>query len=318
MRNYADQDYLHARIYAMRGRLLFLRDYASMVREPQTFALKLSDAHDLIEARETLFHEQIAPVIRLVEAYDKYIPIFIAYLRQFEIHNVKILLARASGLESLEQWYDIGPFAILGKELLRKNLSVGEIKSLVANTYLADALQDISSYLYMEINLDITAVRNIYNSSALLSSQAQKDFQDMLVRRTAVLNVVWSCRIKAYYHLNDENVRLYMEKFNKVFGGHMNSQVRVVEEALNQYIEKLRKSGGQEPSAVDIEQHLEQDYYTWISSMFHRDFHSICGVIAYLWLLFYQIKNLLRIIDGRRFGFSAEAILNKIICAERD
>ena len=106
-----------------------------------------------------------------------------------------------------------------------------------------------------------------------------------------------------------------MQKFHNLFGGHAESQVRIVEEELNRHLEQLRKSGGQEPSVVDIERHLEQNYFAWVSSMFHRDFHSIYSVVAYLWLLFYQIRNLFRIIDGRRFGFSAEAILNKLICA---
>lgn len=315
MRNYADQDYLHARIYAMRGRLLSLRDYASMVREQQTFAFKLSVAHDLVEAKETIFREQIAPVIGLVEAYDKYVPLFLAYLRQFETQNAKILLAKAFGKESLKQWYDIGPFATLGKGLLQKNLSLNEIKSLLANTYLADDFKDISSYLRMEIHLDISAAGNLYNSSTSLSGQAKKEFQEMMLKRIAVLTVIWSYRLRGYYHWNDENVRLYMDKFNNLFDGHAASQIRIVEEELNRHLEQLHK-GGQEPSIVDIERHLEQNYYDWVSFMFHRDFHSICCVAAYLWLLFYQIKNLCRIIDGRRFGFSAEAILNKMICKE--
>ena len=48
--------------------------------------------------------------------------------------------------------------------------------------------------------------------------------------------------------------------------------------------------------------------------MFHRDFHSIYCVVAYLWLLFYQIRNLFKIIEGRRFGFSPEVILARIVC----
>ena len=76
MRNYADEDNLHARIYAMRGRLLSLRDYASMVREQQTSALQPFGIRDLVEAKENLFREQIAPVIAIAEAYDKYEPDF--------------------------------------------------------------------------------------------------------------------------------------------------------------------------------------------------------------------------------------------------
>jgi vacuolar-type H+-ATPase subunit C/Vma6 len=314
MRNYADQDYLHARIHALRGRLLLLRDYASMVREQQTSSAKLSGVHGLIEAKEMLFREQIAPVIGLAEAYDKYIPIFLAYLRQYEIHNAKILLAKAAGKESLEQWYDISPFAILEKDLLQKNLSLVDTKSLIANTYLADDFRDTSSSLRMEIQLDISAAGKLYHSSTLFSGEAKKEFQEMALRRMAVLTVIWTYRLKAYYHWNDEQIRSCLEKLNNLFGVNAQSQVRIAEEELNRHLEQLRKSGGQEPSVVDIERHLEQNYYDWVSFMFHRNFHSICCVVAYLWMLFYQIKNLFRIIDGRRFGLSAEAVINKMIC----
>ncbi|PKN88981.1 MAG: hypothetical protein CVU51_02335 [Deltaproteobacteria bacterium HGW-Deltaproteobacteria-1] len=260
MRNYADADNLHARIYAMRGRLLSLNDYASISREQVSD--KIFGNRNMIEAKEILFREQIAPVLSLVEAYDKYAALFLAYLRQYEAHNVKLLLARALGKESLDQWYDIGPFATLNKDLLTKNLSLDEIKSLLADTYLG---------------------------------QAKKEFQEMMIRRIAVLSVIWSYRLRGYYRFHDEQVRSSLKKFHDLFGGHVEPQMRIVEDALNRRIEQLQKSGAQKPSIVDIERHIEQDYYVWVSSQFHRDFHSIYCVIAYLWLLFYQIRNLFRI-----------------------
>jgi len=312
MRNYADADNLHARIYAMRGRLLSLSDYASITREQVSD--KISGNRNMIEDKEKLFREQIAPVVSLAEAYDKYAPVFLAYLRQYEAHNVKLLLARASGKESLDQWYDIGPYSILNKDLLTKNLSLDEIKSLLADTYLACDFKDISSFRRMEIQMDISTARNLYNASALLSGQAKNEFQEMMLRRIAVLSVIWSYRLRGYYRFRDEQIRSYLKKFHDLFGGHVEPHMWIVEEALNRRIEQLQKSGAQKPSIVDIERHIEQDYYAWVSSQFHRDFHSIYCVIAYLWLLFYQIRNLFRIIDGRRFGFTPEAILNKMIC----
>jgi vacuolar-type H+-ATPase subunit C/Vma6 len=312
MRNYADADNLHARIYAMRGRLLSLNDYASISREQVSD--KIFGNRNMIEAKEILFREQIAPVLSLVEAYDKYAALFLAYLRQYEAHNVKLLLARALGKESLDQWYDIGPFATLNKDLLTKNLSLDEIKSLLADTYLACNFKDVSSFRRMEIQMDISTARNLYNASASLSGQAKKEFQEMMIRRIAVLSVIWSYRLRGYYRFHDEQVRSSLKKFHDLFGGHVEPQMRIVEDALNRRIEQLQKSGAQKPSIVDIERHIEQDYYVWVSSQFHRDFHSIYCVIAYLWLLFYQIRNLFRIIDGRRFGFTPEAMLNKMIC----
>ncbi|MGV8073543.1 MAG: V-type ATPase subunit [Syntrophobacteraceae bacterium] len=298
----------------MKGRLLSLRDYASMVREPAANSFKISGAREVIESKETLFREQIAPVIRLAEACYRYTPLFLAFLRQYEAQNAKILVAKAFGKQSLEQWYDIRPFAILDKDLLGKKLSLDEIKTLLADTYLADDFKDISSYRRMEIGLDIGAAGNLYRASMALSPQAKKEFQEILLKRISVLTVIWSWRLRSYYHWSDEKIRLYMEKFHNLFGGHTWSQVGIMAEALNRHLEQLYKDAGKEHSIVDIERRLEQDYYTWISSMFHKDFHSLYCVVAYLWLLFYQIRNLFRIIDGRRFGFSSEAILNKIIC----
>ncbi len=311
MRNYADADNLHARIYAMRGRLLSLGDYASIAREQASD--KISGNRNMIEAKEKLFREQVAPVISLAEAYDKYAPLFLAYLRQYEVQNVKLLLAKAFGQESLDQWYDISPFAFLGKDLLAEKLSLDEIKSLLAGTYLVCAFKDVSSFRRMEIYLDISTVENLYNASAFLSGQAKKEFREMMLRRIAVLTVIWSYRLRGYYLFHDEQIRSSLKKFHDLFGGHVEPQVRIVEEALNQHLGQLQKSGAQKPSIVDIEHHLEQNYYAWVSSLFHRDFHSIYCVMAYLWLLYYQIRNLFRIMDGRRFGFSPEATLNKMI-----
>ncbi|HUN54820.1 MAG TPA: V-type ATPase subunit [Smithella sp.] len=314
MRNYADEDNLHARIYAMRGRLLTLRDYDAMIRDEQRAELKPSGDSDWVEVRENLFREQIVPVIAIAAAFDKYEPLFLAYLRQFETRNAKMLLARAWGKKSLEMWYDTGPFATLDKELLKKNMSPDEIKALIAGTFLPDDLKDDRDYLRMEINLDVSAAMNLYHSSTLLSSGSKKEFQEMALWRIAVMTVIWSYRLKEYYHLSREQIHFYLEKLQNLFDGQAPSHVSLVEEELNRNLEQIRRGGGKEPGVVDIESRLEQGYYDRVSYMFHRDFHSMYCVVSYLWLLFYQIKNLFCIIDGRRFGMQAEAILNKMIC----
>ncbi len=313
MRNYADTANLHARIYAMRSRLLSLGDYASMLRE-QANSTRISTERDLIEAKAILFREQIAPIIGLAEAYEQYTPIFLAFLRQYEAHNAKVLLAKAFGKQSMEQWYDIGPYAILDNDLLREKLSLDEIKSLLAGTYLNGDFKDISSYRRMEIRMDVSAAGNLYRASISISPQAQKEFQDMLLKRIAVLTVMWSWRLRGYYHWSDERIRLFMEEIHDLFGSHVWPRVMIEEKALNRYLDELQKGAGKEPSIVDIERHLDLNYYAWVSSMFHRDFHSLFCVVAYLWMLSYQIRNLFRIIDGRRFGFSTDTILEKLIC----
>ena len=313
MRNYADKVNLHARIHALKGRLLSPGDYASIIREQQANSFNLSAATDLIKTKEFLFREQIVPIVGLAEAYSQYTPLFLAYLRQFEVHNTRTLLARAAGRQSEELWYDISPFAVLGKDLLAQKLSLAETRSLIADTYLDNDFKDISSFRHLEINADICAAGNFYRFAQLLSGEAKSDFQNMMQRRIALLTVVWSYRLRRHYHFSEGKIRFYMRRFHNLFDGYAKSHFRIIEEAQKRHLEQLQKEGGNEASITDIERHLELNFFAWVSSMFHRDFHSICCVLAYLWLLYYQIRNLFRIVDGRRFGFCAEAILGKLI-----
>jgi len=314
MKHYADQDNLHTRLYAMRSRLLSLKDYASIVRDHESFYVKNSGVQDYLEAKEMVFREQIASIIHLAEATSNYAPLFIAFLRQYEVSNVKLLLAKAFGRQSLEQWYDIGPYAILDRSILENKPSLEQIKKTLTNTYMEDVCKDFASYERLEIRADTCTAMNLYSSSAPFSPESRKVFQSFITRRIAILMMIRRWRLKENYHWSGERIRLYLDMFNNLFETPAWPQFRIVEKSLESRLEKLRKSGVQTPTAADIEHHLEHYYYSWISSMFHRDFHSIYCVIAYLQLLYYQIKNLFCIIEGLRFGLSTEAILERIIC----
>jgi vacuolar-type H+-ATPase subunit C/Vma6 len=314
MKDYGDDDYLHARIYVMRGRLFSLRDYTLMARNPESFTDKRSGEFNPVDAKEAVFKEQLSGVISLAEATRKYAPLFLAFLRQYEASNAKIILAKAFGRESLEQWYDIGPYAILEKNLLQKELAPDDIRMLLAGSYLSDVLEDISSYERMEIRVDLCIARDLYTSSSAFLPEDRKAFQDLMLRRVAVMAVIWQRRLREGYGWGEERIRNYLENLLEGLNGRVWPQIRLVQESLEGRLEQMRKSGGQLPTVADVERHLEQYYFRWISTMFHRDFHSIHCVAAYLWLLYYQVRNLFRIIEGRRFGLSPDAVLEGIIC----
>jgi len=314
MRYYADQDNLHTRLYAMRSRLLGLKDYASIVRDKESFYAKSSSVHDYIKSKETVFREQIASIIHLTEATSNYAPLFIAFLRQYEMENVKLLLAKIFDRQCLEQWYDIGPYATLDRSLLENKPSLHQIKEILTDTYMEDLCRDFTSYERLEIRADICAIMDLRASSVSFSPGSRRVFRSFMTKRIAILMMIRRWRLRENYHWSDEQTDRYLDMFNNLFENPAWPQFRMVEKALNRRLEKLRKSGGQTPTAEDIEHHLEQYYYGWVSSMFHRDFHSIYCVVAYLLLLSYQIKNLFCIIEGLRFGLSTEAILERVIC----
>ncbi|MBN1546429.1 MAG: V-type ATPase subunit [Syntrophaceae bacterium] len=315
MRDYADAANIHARIYAMRSRLLSMKDYVSLVRDQkESLYNNNADASEPVESEENVFRDQIAKIFPLAEAYRAYTPLFLAFFQQFEALNAKLILAKAFNLQSLELWYDIGPYAILNQSLLREKANLHNIRLLLTGTYLEDVFEDMTSFEQMESRVDLCAARNLYAASALFTRKAKRDFQELLGRKIAVSAMILSLRLKKTYKWDDEKINSFLERFHDAFGGAVRPQIKIVEKALDRHLEQLRASGAQEPSVVDIDHYLEQYYYNWISSVFHRDFHSISCVVAYLWLLFYQIRNLLRIIEGKRFGFSPELIIGRIVC----
>ncbi len=317
MRDYADEANLHARIYAMRGRLLSLKDYVSLAGRNEALSDPAAAGSDPVAAEEFVFREQIADIIPLAEATGIYAPLFLAFFRHFEALNAKLVLARAYGLQSLEQWYDIRPYAILERSLLRQTTGLQDIRRLLAGTWLADVLEDAAGYEQAEIRVDLCTAKNLQAASALFTGEAKLDFQELMGRRIAVASTILSLRLKKTYRWDDGKIRPFLERFHDTLGEKARPQVKVVEKTLERHLEQLRASGAQEPSVEDAEHYLEQLDYNWISSMFHRDFHSVRCVPAYLWLLFCQIRNLFKIIEGRRFGFSPERIIAGIVCDAR-
>jgi len=313
MRDYADEANLHARIYAMKGRLLSPADYAFLARRPNE--AQRDQPANPAAAQEAVFKEQIAPVMPLVEAAGQYTPLFLAFLRQFEALNAKLILAKAFGLAALEQWYDIGPYALLERRLLDDEVDLQAIRPLLTGSYLADVLDGAVSFEQMEIRVDLCTARNLYVSAALFGKTAKRDFEELIGRRLAVTFIILTLRMKKTYLRDGLKISAFLESFFGPFYGLILSQMKAAERILDMYLAQSRTSGAQEPSAADCEHYLEQQYYNWISNAFHRDFHSISCVVAYLWLLYCQIRNLFKIIEGRRFGFPPERILARLVCS---
>ena len=314
MRDYADEAYLHARIYAMRSRLLTLKDYVSLARSRDDALYDSTGTHDIASLEDALFKEQTSGVISLAEASALYAPLFLAFLRQFEAINAKLILAKAFGLQPLEQWYDIGNYAVLDRSLVSETKTIKILPAVLKGTYLEEAMEDPSSYEQTEIRVDLCSARSMYEASASFPGQSRRDFMEIMGRRIAVISMILSIRLKKTYHWNDEEINSYLARFHDIFEGKTRHQVKLVEKMLRGHLERQKALGGQEPDVVYMEHYLEQNYYNWISTMFHRDFHSVFCVAAYLWLLYYQIRNLFRIMEGKRFGFSPERILTRIVC----
>ena len=305
MRAYADIANLHARICAMRSRLLSDKDYEALMRDPDSFSYP--KVRDPAKAKELLFKDQIGDIIRLAEAVSIYAPLFVAFLRQYEAYNVKQLLSRALGRATQAQWYDIGPYALFERGLLEQSPGLSDLRDRLAGTYLEEAFAGHTDPGHLLIQVDLCAVRDLYNASSSLPRAMQAECRHVIVRRVAVLALVWRIRLRDHYHWPEARIHNYLAATHDLFGRQLVSQTASVREGLSARLAATGR-GSAQPTVSEMEYFLEQEYYRWTLSMFHHDFHSGYGVIAYLWLLFCQIRNLMRIIDARRFDLPAEAV----------
>lgn len=314
MKDYADREYLHTRMYAMRGRLLRLRDYNALLREHEGLSGRSADAHTaMISGKEALFGEQISGVLNLAGATAYHAPLFLAFLRRYEARNLKLLLARAFDREVADQWYDIGRFAILDRGLLEEHLAPKTIERMLTDTWLDGLFAGSVNYDHLLIRLDRLTTSHMLDCAASLDPDDGDFLREIIFMRAAVSMTAWKWRLSVNYGWKDDKIDSYGAVISDLLGDGPAPFVASVEKDLDREMEDLRKQTGSDPGAGDIEHHLEQYYDRWIRHVFYRDFHSICCVAAYLWLLGRQIQNMFTVLEGLRFRLPHEAILERVV-----
>ena len=197
MNPYADKNYLHAKIHALRNQLLRRNDYTKIINAQKphlTFPTLISenDAEDHNKTKEIIFRNQIKKLLIFIESSDCYRTLFKAFLRFFETGNVKLLLAKAFGRTMLiEQWNDISPYNAFEKDLLQRDISQDEFKSLLGSTYLNNAIADDfpTRYEELESRIDFCAVRYFFDFSKEILFPQRSIFQEVMLSPQAKLRV---------------------------------------------------------------------------------------------------------------------------------
>jgi vacuolar-type H+-ATPase subunit C/Vma6 len=321
MNPYADKNYLHAKIHALRDQLLKRNDYIKIINAQKphlAFPTLISetDAEDYSKVKEKIFRNQIKKLLLIIESSDHYKDLFKSFLGFFEAGNVKLLLAKAFGRTMvIEQWNNISPYNAFDKDLLQRDISLDEFKSLLGNTYLNNVIagEFPSKYEELESRIDFYAVRYFFDFSKDILFLQRSIFQEVMLRKVVLLKIVWSFRLRQNYGWDDDKISGHLTSLYDVID-EFNGKAELINKIERQMHNKFHQTSDQIPEVSDIENELERDFWSYIWKNFSRDFHSIYCVISYLWLLFYQIHNLFRIIEGLRFNVSPDIISKKIIC----
>jgi vacuolar-type H+-ATPase subunit C/Vma6 len=327
MRGFADTAYVHAKACGLRSRLLSRSDYQTLL---SGFALdrffpglpSSPGPADCTAIKEELFRRSIRGVLVLAEALEAYRGLFMAFLRLFEARNVKWLLARSLGAAQTDgQWYEIGPYGVFCRGDLDTLQDWETLQRRLRKTYLwrlcAGAGQP--RFETLEGMLDLQCLGSFLSAAQRLNAPDLLIVQECILMRCTLLKVLWAWRLERYYGWERAQARDHV-------GTAIREQGRIDENLRRgrPRLFELRLRGACETEAYPaeqagrgeplFEQHAESMFYGYVRSLARGDFHAIACVVGYLWLLYFEIRNLFLLLDGIRFGLPAETLNTMLIC----
>lgn len=324
---YADKTYLHAKIHALRDQFLKRGDYLEIINAKDAHLafpglISETDAQDHIRTKGIIFRNQIEQILRLVEANNSYRDLFLGFLRFFEANNFRLLLAKAFGRKMvIRQWYDITPYNELERDLLDREITLEGFNALVAGTYLEPVISDDGPHNYEEFEsrIDFCVSASFLGFSKKILFSQRRIFNEIMLMRLVLLKILWSRRLEVNYGWDDTRILSHMDfLFDLIRGVNVREELIInIEKMLERELDRrlrVMESSDTVPEVSDIENELEKYFRSYISKIFSKDFHSIYCVISYLWLVYYQIQNLFRIIEGFRFNVPPEIVYDRIIC----
>jgi len=319
----ADKTYIHAKIHALHASLLSADDYLEIARSGNFHAVfpgspAGKDASDIVQTKEKIFRRQAGIFILLAGLNDFYGEFFRSFLLLFELNNIKSVLLRSYGKNPPPlQWNDVSPCNIIDESCIKRQIPLHELSALFAGTVFSGVMDFDSppSYEALEREVDFVSLKNLLGLGRRLLPADRRIFNNVVLKKIISLKIVWAARSDAYYGSESD-----FRQFDPVdvFGGSTVTSADI--EAVEAEIRKSIKTGYQAPGAhvkkddvPGMELFLDRLFVSHIKRIFSGDFHGICPVISYAWLLYYQIRNLFTVIEGRFLKVDPETIMRRVV-----
>jgi hypothetical protein len=317
-----DRYFKHARINAIHRRLLTMDDYLRIIRSGRFDHLypaagSIGSETDAIRAREIVLHHHIAPLSRLMDISGFYAPLFSAFILLVELPNITALLRRAFGMDSpLLYWRDVSPHGILENSLRDSSISMDELRDLLRDSALAPALDcgDNPSCEELERRLEIHALFNLMNFSGKLAAADRRIFNELMALKMASMRIMFGLRLSGYH---SEQSSFSMTPSWEPSPPRVPPRRKWMRRGKRLAAEIARgfRLFSKDPAQADLpelERFLARLFVIRAGKIFFRDFHSAGSAISYAWLMHYQLRNLLAIIDGLHLKVPPDIMIKRI------
>ncbi|MBN1533024.1 MAG: V-type ATPase subunit [Spirochaetes bacterium] len=322
MNQYATKTYLRAKIQAMRPSLIARGGYDELIRAgapaaafPDLFTAREIPGID--QTRSRLFRRQITPVLRFMEISLHYRPLFGAFLALFELDNIKSLASRAYRRGRIPApWYDVSPWNTVAPVAEEREMAPDDLCDMLAPSPYGRAVEGGAppSYEVLEYRLDFTVVENLIRYAQELPRQEGGVVLETIAWRGLSLRLLWGLRMTAFYGARREDDVPGVEDLTALplpRKAGLPGIEKAIRRAVRARFPCLDRPGIDELAALEL--FLDRLFLLRVAGIFTRDLHGIHPVLSFAWQLYYQIRNLLRIVEGFHYRLPPETIVQRIV-----
>ena len=171
---------------------------------------------------------------------------------------------------------------------------------------------------YLEIAVDLFYFQKLVRLIESQSGQAAADARRFLGRWIAVQNLLWAYRYRIYGRMTPEEIINYT--LHHAFAAGLDTVQRVaLGSPLATEAERMGFRISPELSEVEglteIELQAERERYRYARAATGRPMFQLRGVLAYLWLLEAEVRDLTVIVEGKRTGLTGVEIGRRLVRA---
>jgi len=330
---------INTKIRVLKSRLLSAKDYTSLIElnntEDQIKFLRnntyykeiLKDSKELqiqtieIELKKFLIHQY-----KKITKYftDDYARFFRTLLLRFEIEDLKQIIKSVSRSKPIpySTLYFKDEYYNLDIEELSKVKNLSELVQELEGTIYYETLKKYENetskvIFYMEMGLDRLYFDELFIQSNKLSKEDRMIFQEFLGINIDLLNSEWIYRgIKFYNLLPEELFNFSMQHGSKFDYKELKLMCYKTIEELKEFV-GLSKYKFLFDEDKDIDKYMEINIQRHLFLKFRNAFKKgkidILISIAYLHLLEYEIRDIISILEAKRYGVSSEETIEYLI-----
>lgn len=273
-----------------------------------------------IEAKlDEIIISDIIKIYRLLGRKDKII--FQQFIEKYKLKCIKSVFRRVflnhdilyDNTENIREWTNSIFKDISGLENVKDKNGFLEI---IQKTKYAEIFNNLVEKDEKQINvfmIENMLDKNYLNNLLNTVKKEDDSLEKMVIQEIDLINLLWIYRIKKYYKFSNDKLHSMVIQVPKNNG--INIEELIDAEDDIGIIEKLKQSNFIKNSSIkfEIEQETNRIWHKINVKEFKNKFFSIASICAYINLIELENTDIIRIIEGIRYGISKQDIQNKLI-----